>query len=289
MRVPQYAVPEGVRILRADRNRVAEVNTVFRCLGVRGDTQFHFYLKISKSPETNMTNERHVLSELHQYGFPVPKPLWHGRGRREFLAVEERSGEMLRDMLNPLSPLHDEALSYDLLEEFGELVGRLHTLPIEWEEQKRTALYGFLGEQELDEERFRTLVSWLRRNVPEEHTLGFVHGDLNDANVLVSDRRISAILDWESAGMGWREYELAWVLRERRNYMNTTTARQRFLAGYTTKASYNAQTLQWCEVMNAMHVAFWCKDTYPNFMNFNLQKAFEAIERDYDTPEGKGG
>lgn len=282
MRIPEYAVPSGVRILKADKNSVAEVNAVYRCVGLRNDTRFRFFLKISKSADTNMTNERHVLEELQRYGFPVPKPLWHGRGRREFLAVEERPGEMLRDVLNPLSPKYNELVCYDLLQQFGELVGKLHTLPIEWEEQKRTALYGFLGEQDVEDERFQTLVQWLRSNVPEKHTLGFVHGDLNDANVLVDSREVSAILDWESAGIGWREYELAWVLRERRNYMNTHQARSRFLSGYATKASYERATLQWCEVLNAMHVAYWCKDRYPNYTNFNLRKAFEAIERDYE-------
>jgi aminoglycoside phosphotransferase (APT) family kinase protein len=141
----------------------------------------------------------------------------------------------------------------------------------------RTALYSFLGEEEVDDSRFREIVLWLQHNPPPETDTVFVHGDLNDANALVEEGRITAILDWESAGLGWREYELAWILRERRNYMNTTESRQAFLEGYSSVTSYDEDALRWCEVMNCLHVAFWCKDKYPNFMDFNLAKAREAM------------
>ena len=282
MRVPEYAIPEDVEIVAAERNRVAEVNSVYRCTAHRGGSNFSFYLKVCKSTTATMDNERNALVMLSQQSFPVPRVLWHGAGRRSFLALEERPGVILRDVLNPLSDDHLPHMTNQVLHQLGELVGWLHTIDVQWQPQKRTSLYGFLGEQELDDPRFTEAVLWLRQNMPQSRDNVFVHGDLNDANVLVNGGEISAILDWESAGIGWREYELAWILRERRNYMNTRQTREFFLDGYNARAGYDPEALRWCEVMNCLHVAFWCKDQYRNFMEFNLEKAREAMFRGYD-------
>ncbi|TVQ38613.1 MAG: hypothetical protein EA384_08690 [Spirochaetaceae bacterium] len=282
MRVPDYAIPQDVEILSATRNRIAEVNSVYRCTARCRNSTLGLYLKVCKSTTATMDNERDALVVLGQQSFPVPRVLWHGVGRRSFMALEERPGTILRDVLNPLSDNHLPHMTNRVLHQLGELVGWLHTIKLDWQPQKRTSLYGLLGEQELDDPRFQELVHWLRQNAPHNRDQVFVHGDLNDANVLVNRGEVSAILDWESAGIGWREYELAWILRERRNYMNSVQAREFFLDGYGARSTYDRHALRWCEVMNCMHVAFWCKDRYRNFMDFNLQKAREAMQRRYD-------
>ncbi len=280
MRVPDYAIPDNVEIISAERNRIAEVNSVYRCRARRSSNAFTFYLKVCKSTTATMDNEREALVMLSQQNFPVPRVLWHGTGRRSFMALEEKRGVILRDVLNPLSEHHLPHMTNHVLHQLGELVGWLHSMDVEWEPQKRTSLYGFLGEQDVDDPRFAEVVAWLRANAPDSKEEVFVHGDLNDANVLVHQTEVTAILDWESAGIGWREYELAWILRERRNYMNSRASREFFLDGYGARAGYDPVALRWCEVMNCLHVAFWCRGTYPNFMEFNLQKAREAMQRD---------
>ncbi len=279
MRVPEYAIPHDIELLSAERNRIAEVNSVYRCNAVRAGSALSFYLKVCKSTTATMDNEREALIMLSDMNFPVPQVLWHGVDRRAFMALEERDGVILRDVLNPLSEDHKPHMTNRVLQELGELVGWLHTIDVTWGEQKRTSLYGFLGEEEIDDPRFQEICRWLRAHQPESRHEVFVHGDLNDANVLVNGAHISAILDWESAGIGWREYELAWILRERRNYMNHPKNREYFLSGYTAKSEYDPAALRWCEVMNCLHVAFWCRDQYRNFMDFNLEKAREAMLR----------
>lgn len=280
MRVPDYAIPDNVEIISAERNRIAEVNSVYHCHARRGSNAFSFYLKVCKSTTATMDNEREALVLLSAQNFPVPRVLWHGAGRRSFMALEEKKGVILRDVLNPLSEHHLPHMTNRVLHQLGELVGWLHSMDVEWHAQKRTSLYGFLGEQEIDDPRFVEVVEWLRAHAPATKEEVFVHGDLNDANVLVHQTEVTAILDWESAGIGWREYELAWILRERRNYMNSRASRDFFLDGYCARATYDPVALRWCEVMNCLHVAFWCRGNYPNYMEFNLQKAREAMQRD---------
>jgi aminoglycoside phosphotransferase (APT) family kinase protein len=215
---------------------------------------------------------------LRRRGFPVPRVLWFGEGRREFLALETRPGAMLRDVLNPSSDLFRVNSQEQVLFELGEYVGRLHNQDLDWTENRRSALYGLLGEEDIRDERFQEIVLWLESNPPPEKEYVFVHGDLNDANCLVAQSQITALLDWESAGLGWREYELAWILRERQHYMNTPESRDSFLRGYTSMTSYDAEALRWCEVLNCLHVAYWSRAKSRRYVDFNLEKAREAME-----------
>lgn len=277
MAVPAYALPDDVTIVASERDRTAEMNSVYRIEAKRADSTFTVYLKVTKGTKASLANELQALRALGERRFPVPTVLWHGTDKREFIALEERPGVMLRDFLRPYSPHHDPALVHPTLYDLGVWVGKLHESDIIWETNRRTSLYSFLGEEEIEDLRFREIVLWLQYNPPPEKDIVFVHGDLNDANALVQDGNVTAILDWESAGMGWREYELAWILRERRNYMNTEESREAFLEGYRSVTSYDEDALRWCSVMNCLHVAFWCRDRYPNFMEFNLARARDAM------------
>ncbi len=282
MSIPTYAIPQDVRVLSSQKIGIAEVNNVYRCLGERNGREFTFYLKVNRGTDTNMPNEHDVLVELAGTPLPTPKVLWHGRDRKEFLALENREGVMLLDLLNPASPYHQPHLRPQTLESFGEAVGRLHSLDLAWPDMKRTSLYGFLGEEEIDDWEFGEIVLWLEANPPPKKSMVFTHGDLNDRNILVKAGEVTAILDWESAGTGWREYDLAWALRERRNYMNTPEARNSFLKGYTAYGSYHPEALRWAMVMNCLHVAYWCRESFPYFKTFNLEQARRAMFAGYE-------
>ena len=100
-----------------------------------------------------------------------------------------------------------------------------------------------------------------------------MHGDLNTASVLFQDRIVTGVVDWEFAGTGWREYDLAWVLRARKAFLNTLEERQAILAGYGEHTLYDADALRWCEVLNYLHFAYWCKDETPADASFFIEKA----------------
>ncbi len=276
---PRYAVPRDVIIREVERNPIAEVNRVYRCEGIRAGRPISFHLKMSKTRYHSLTNEREVLLRLANRGFPVPRVLWYGEERREFLALETRPGAMLRDVLNPGTDLYRVNSQRDVLFALGEYVGQLHKQDLDWTENLRSALYGFLGEEDILDERFQEIVMWLESHPPPPKDYVFVHGDLNDANVLVAQSQITALLDWESAGLGWREYELAWILRERQNYMNTPESRESFLRGYTSMTTYDPEALRWCEVMNCLHVAYWSRAKSRRYVDFNLSNAREAMLR----------
>lgn len=277
MNIPVEAIPPGARLISAERNSIAETNNVFRCLGERNGKQFPFYVKLGKTGRVSMENEHEVLDALSRLSLPVPKVLTYGRTKREFMALSEMPGLSLSDLLDPKCEEYRPHMTGKLLFAYGEILAEIHSTPIEWKPFVRTNLYSFLGEEAREEIEFREVVLWLTANPVLPGPSVFVHGDLNTANILFSRGEVTAVLDWEFAGMGFREYDLAWVLRQRKNYMNTPKEREQLLAGYRSKAAYDEDLLRWCEVMNYLHIAYWAGDRFPSYRAFALGKARERM------------
>lgn len=283
MRVPNGTIPDGIQLIRAEKNHIAETNALYRCEARDASGhEFAFFLKVAKTSTRSMQNEREVIEAIETYGLPVPKVLWAGSARREFMALAELPGRLLQDVANPTHPHYDRFRVGSSLFAYGEILARVHALPLQWRSQKRAALYWFAGEDQLQEIAFREIVLWLQENQPAERVQCFVHGDLNPANVLVENGTVTGLLDWEFAGTGWREYDLAWILRARRTQLQSVAERKDILDGYSSVGSYDREALRWCEVMNYLHVAFWTRETNPAYSEFCLERARIEMYRGFE-------
>ena len=69
----------------------------------------------------------------------------------------------------------------------------------------------------------------------------FCHGDFHYANVLWENHHISAVLDFELAGYGNRDFDIAWAIFRRpgQKFMKTQEEVERFLQGYGKIGSFN--------------------------------------------------
>jgi Ser/Thr protein kinase RdoA (MazF antagonist) len=167
---------------------------------------------------------------------------------------------MIWDFIDPRRATYESESVLGLLEEYGECLARIHSLPIEWEPQVRQFLYRIEAKDLPGGPEFLKVLKWV-----ESHPLYqarnfanvFVHGDLNVGSVLIAAGKVSGIVDWEFAGMGWREYDLAWILRARTAFLHTQEERDAVLRGYRRVADFDHETLRFAEAINYLRFTKW--------------------------------
>lgn len=268
-------LPRELKIVSLEKNLIGETNDVFFCVGQFDGRPISAYIKVSKHPRLSLSNEHKVLSALADAGLPVPVVLWYGGRRNDVLIVEALAGRMIWDYIDPRRGPYDRDKAIAHLHSYGECLARIHGLAMPWPPQKRSRLHGLIGEEDLADERFKGLVSWVRANDAVSPERVFVHGDFNTASVLFDNDSVSGVVDWEFAGAGWREYDLAWALRARTSFLNTRPERDAILNGYFAHASYNEAALRFCEVLNYLHFAYWSRKDEPVCTSFALDRAME--------------
>lgn len=271
--------PKNVSIKEVKEIPEGETNEVYYCRGVLNEKDASFYLKVNKHPKIDLQNEDEVLRALQLYDFPAPRVLFSSHDGISFLALEEIQGTILWDLIDQKRAKYNPYKLEIYLFEYGKWLARIHQLPLKWQDQKRPKLYGFIGEEKENDPRFKKLVSWLDANIPSSCHNVFVHGDYNPASVVIDENEITGIIDWEFAGEGWKEYDLAWALRARQHFLNSQEERDMILKGYLSVGDYNPVSLRWCEVINYLHFAYWNKESNPEYMDFALNKAENLVRK----------
>lgn len=273
--IPGLNLPDALKITAVERNTIGETNDVFFCNAEFEGQPLSAYIKVGKGLNSNLANEKAILDRLALTAIRTPRVLWYGNLTKEVLVLEALPGLMIWDYIDPRRRGFDKDKVLSHLRAYGECLGQIHNLSLDWAPQRRPRLYGFIGEEDVEDIRFQRLVTWLQTHAPACNPRTFVHGDFNTASVLFKNGSISGVVDWEFAGSGWREYDLAWVLRARTAFLNTESERDAVLSGYRVQSSYDSGALQWCEVLNYLHFAYWSRNDDPEYTSFALRKAMD--------------
>jgi aminoglycoside phosphotransferase (APT) family kinase protein len=165
----------------------------------------------------SLEHEFRVIEAAHEAGVRVPRPYGYldELGGREAFVVERVEGETIgrRIVRNPELAAAREALPLQLAEELA----KVHALPTEAMPflQGRDVLARF--EVELDSvgephPAIELGLRWLRDNRPESLGAVVSHGDFRIGNVVVSERGLEYLLDWEFANVGDPREDVAWPL-----------------------------------------------------------------------------
>ena len=277
-RVRGLRLPAGLELTRVEPVAAAETNHVFRASGsFRGET-VSGYLKIADREARSLDNERAVLGRLAASDLPTPRVIAHSDGDIPMLFVESLPGTRLWDLIDPRRAGYRPRDVIPSLRAYGEALARIHALPAPGTRQPRARLEDLIGEQRIDDPRYRDLVDWVEAHRPPATDPVFVHGDFNTANVLLARGRtsgviISGVIDWEFAGAGSREFELAWALRARTHFLHVAEQREAVLAGYTGSGSFDPARLRWYEVLDHLHFACWSRGSDPEAEAFDLTRA----------------
>ena len=268
-------LPKALVLDSAVRVADAETNSVYACRGRLGGIATECYLKIADRGARSLANERDTLRRLRDCAIRVPAVIADCvEHDPPFLLLAKVHGASLLDLIDPRRARRDVETVLGHLRTYGETLAAVHAIdPGGWAEQPRSRLETVASiDGELDP-RVQRLVEWLEAHRPSRAERAFVHGDFNTANVLIDADGSAGVIDWEFAGRGWKEHELAWALRARLHFLNTPAERAAILEGYASSGTFDAEQLQWCEVLTYVQFAQWTRATNAAYSEFALARA----------------
>ena len=160
----------------------------------------------------SLADEFGVVEAAYEAGVKVPRPVAYlgELGGREAFAVERVEGETIGRRIAKAPP---SGLAVQLAEELA----KIHAIP----QERLPFLHGgdvlARFESELDSvgephPAIEYGLAWLRERAPEPLPDVVVHGDFRLGNVVVSERGLEYLLDWEFAHLADPREDVAWPL-----------------------------------------------------------------------------
>ena len=185
-------------------------------------------------------NEVAILSQLHSPIYPTV--LDCGFAGTPFSVTLELPGERLSTIVGENETL--ESLSF--MEEYGATLATLHQLRISAEPVKDRRFFHVPSDEFLKTlglEEYKGIFA----NPPKTSVRCFCHGDFHYANILWDRHHISGILDFELAGYGNRDFDIAWALFRRpgQKFLKTEVEQKAFLRGYQRTAPCDQEAVKY--------------------------------------------
>ena len=224
---------------------------------------------------STLEQEFYLLRALAKTDFPSPHPELLASNRPEvdgsFYTMPRIRGSVAGSFLGGAAVGH----SQELYLQIADLMARLHTIPIETlgdylREHGDAAILNADVEEcyrrNLDDWRSYTaateflpspylswLFDWLDRHVHKDKRRPvLIHGDFNIHNVLAVEGKITGVLDWECAGFGAPEQDLAYIRPHISKHVDWTVFIERYHA--SGGPALNDDFMQFCLIYSAIRV-----------------------------------
>jgi aminoglycoside phosphotransferase (APT) family kinase protein len=205
---------------------------------------------------------------------PVPAVLLADAGDPPFFATELVPGiasDPILDDPRPGETAESIAKSWD---EAIELLGRLHSIPIErlglLDEPPREPIEEVelwartIRAARLDDDRAAALLERsLRETAPARVRTGIVHGDFRLGNILIEGSTPRAVIDWEIWSVGDPAIDLGWLVQftDHTTYPGVgrevpgTPGLDEVIERYTAAADMDVERLQWFVALGCFKLA----------------------------------
>lgn len=215
-------------------------NGVFHAKGIYNGKVVWAYIKVARQKGAAIENEVALLSQLHSPVYPTV--IDYGFDGTPFSVTLELPGDRLSVIVGENEGL--ESLAY--MEEYGATLAKLHQLPIPAESVKDRRFFHPPSEEFLESLDLVECKGFFA-NPPKEAARCFCHGDFHYANILWDKRHISGILDFELAGYGNRDFDIAWALFRRlgQKFLKTEAEQEAFLRGYQRIAPCDPEAVRY--------------------------------------------
>ena len=210
-------------------------NDVFQARGVYRQEEVEAYIKIARQAGADIRNEISVINALH---CSLAPQIIDGDDREgHYIVTLAKEGERLSVIVGE----NTGGVSLDYMFEYGQTLAELHSVQADFGEVKDRKFFHIPDKAFFEASDLGFVYEYLISNQPETINRCFCHGDFHYANILWADRHISGILDFELAGIGNREFDIAWalILRPGQKFLNTEKEIMLFKEGYFTVGSCN--------------------------------------------------
>lgn len=202
-------------------------NDVFHVRGLYCKKDITAYIKVARQTSAAIQNEVTILSQLHS---PItPTVVDYGFDDIPFSVTLELPGKRLSAILGEHE--HMDSLTY--LPEYGAALAKIHLMNLSSKDVVDRRFFHTPSFEMLEKTDLVFLKDYFS-NPPEQKERCFVHGDFHYANILWQGRHIRGILDFEMAGYGNRDFDIAWAifLRPGQRFLKTEVEQEAFLKGY---------------------------------------------------------
>lgn len=223
-------------------------NDVLHCLG---QDQQHYVIKFARQTDANFKNEVAILQEIEKYPWlNVPRIIEHGLSQNiEYIVFAYVQGFRISQRMEVYR--QNQEL---FCRTFGRNLGLIHTLKGHFEKVVFRKFHA-LADNPTEDINLKSIHAWLAQNQPNVVNECFVHGDHHYANILWSETGIEATLDWELAGTGNKEYDLAWsvAVRPGQQFFMTEDEETEILNGYQAVNTFDFSKYQYYKVLVMSH------------------------------------
>ena len=210
-------------------------NDVFHVEGIWESSRCRGYLKVQRQAGADIAREAELLTALPLRN--LPEVLEWSADPVCWLLTKEAPGERLSTIVGSNEGM--ESMSY--LPQYGKELAVLHSLTVEAPPVTDRRFFHLPKEEHFLRWHLEEIAEYLKMQQPEGESRTFVHGDFHYANLLWQEGKLSAILDWELAGQGSREFDMAWAVFRRpgQRFLNSWKEVQAFLAGYAERQTFS--------------------------------------------------
>ncbi len=200
-------------------------NDVFQVEGLYRGAPCRAFLKIARQPGADIAREAKLLTTLQLPCLP-PVLEWSDN----WILTREMPGQRLSILLEDNAGLGSMAY----LPAYGRALAAIHQQQAEGPTVTDRKFFHLPPDDLAEKWGLQRQLIWLKSQTAAGETACFVHGDFHYANLLWQDGRLTAVLDWELAGQGCREFDLAWAVFRRpgQRFLTTMEEIEAFLQGY---------------------------------------------------------
>ena len=190
-------------------------------------------IKVQRFNKNDITKEIDILTKLNEMDLPFKVPKIYEVGKinnKNYYVCEKIKGDNLNYIIRK-----NFYYRYNYLFEYGKSLALIHNIPISNMLEAKERNINIIDDSKIN--------NFKKEEV--KGTISFVHGDYHFGNALWQGKKVSGIIDFEYAGIGIKEKDIAFALalKPKMLFMDNLLDIEAFLNGYKSISNYNIDAL----------------------------------------------